>query len=429
VRRVRVVAILVVLVTALVAAAVWLDRLPSHQGQASRSVVVASGPPTRAAQDMVTADLARPPGRSAGSGSARLAAQTARTAVSDQPTPRQSSILVAYRAQAISSARRPTVTPTGQAGPLTPSPTPLAPPAGPPTPVPLPPQSWLADATLLTIYGRAFGVAPILGQLGADRGFGDMIAQVTPYVQGIAANNGGKGVRVAVHLIYGLATPCSPGGNCLLYLDDVGVDIVKEYIEPAAKLGWLVVLDDQLGRSYPAAEMRRIIAKGYLAYDNVAIALDPEFRAASDQATPGIPVGAVAAAELNTAQTLLDGYSAPLHPVHRKLLLIHQFQETMIVNRASLRLGGRYVDPVVVADGFGPPATKMDTYTQLLGPGAVGRVRWRGLKLFYPNPYEQAGHGDYPVMTWPEVFGRATIRDLLGNSYSMQPPPDLIIIA
>lgn len=282
---------------------------------------------------------------------------------------------------------------------------------------------------ILTIYGRGFNIAPILGQLGADSSLDDMARQVQPYVAGITANDGGRPPVVAIHLIYALATPCSPGSNCLFYLDDAGMDIVKDYILPAAKRHWLVVLDDQLGESNPVAEVQHIIAKGYLQYDNVEIALDPEFRAVPGQATPGIPIGAVDASEINAAGAIVNAYCAHHHMAHSKILMFYQFQTGMITNRQVLRNDYAYVAEVDVADGFGEPATKVSVYQALLGPGSPSGPIWRGIKLFYPNPNEQAGHGDYPVLTWPQVFGHATTDDGAGHIYSIHPRPNIIIIA
>ncbi len=298
-----------------------------------------------------------------------------------------------------------------------------------PTAIPTPPPvSWLKKTTLLTIYGRGFNTAPILGRLGFDSSFADLQRQVRPFLQGIRANNGGQGTRVALHLIYGLATPCSEARNCLNYLDDTGVNIVKTYIQPAARRGWLVILDDQLGSSNPAAEMQRIISRGYLRFDNVEVALDPEFRSAPGQATPGIPIGSVSAPELNQAAYLLNRYALAHHPRHHKLMLVHQFQWQMIAQRNQLRENFRDVDPVIIADGFGTPGIKTHVYSDLLSRPDSRKVRWRGIKLFYPNPYEQAGHLDYPLMTWQQVFGHAPAYDG-SQRFFVRPMPNIVVIA
>jgi len=291
------------------------------------------------------------------------------------------------------------------------------------------PRSWLADAPMLTIYGRAFGVAPILGRLGFDNSFSDLDTQIQPFVQGITSVDGGIQPTVAVHLIYALATPCSPGSNCLYYLDDAGADIVNAYIKPAAARHELVVLDDQLSESNPVAEVQRIIAKGYLQYDNVEIALDPEFRAVPGQDTPGIPVGTVTAEEINAAGAIVNAYCAHRHLPHRKVLMVHQFQFVMITERTKLRNDYPYVQTVIVADGFGTPDTKASVYQALFGPGSPSGPIWRGIKLFYPNPLEQAGHFDDPLMTWQQVFGQDSASDGNGNTYRIRPAPNIIIIA
>jgi hypothetical protein len=287
----------------------------------------------------------------------------------------------------------------------------------------------LHNSVLLTIYGRALNNTPILGRLGMDASYNDVAVQARPFLQGIQGQNPHKRVRLAMHLIYGIANPCSPGSNCLGYLDDTGVDIVKQYILPAARRGWLVILDTQLGESNPLAEVNRIIARGYLRYDNVGIALDPEFRAVPGQAVPGIPVGTVTGAELNAAEMRLNRYASTHRRTHRILMFVHQFQFGMVQNRGRVKLHLPWVDPVFVMDGFGDPGVKAHVYHDLFGKRNAPRLVWRGIKLFYPNPYEQAGHGDGPLMTWPQVFGHAPALDVDGRNYWVSPAPQVVVIA
>ena len=86
------------------------------------------------------------------------------------------------------------------------------------------------------------------------------------------------------------------------------------------------------------------------------------------------------------------------------------------------------VPPVVVADGFGDPATKAGVYTSLLGLRNSAGIKYRGLKLFYLNPYEQAGHLDDPLLTWAQVFGRAPTYDG-AQRFTVWPPPNVVVIA
>src|SRR3990170_5004520 len=85
----------------------------------------------------------------------------------------------------------PTATPTGTATPTeTPTPTetstPIPTATVPPTPTPVPPASLLEKSTIVTLYGRGFGIAPILGRLGMSNNFADAAKDVANYVQPIS---------------------------------------------------------------------------------------------------------------------------------------------------------------------------------------------------------------------------------------------------
>jgi hypothetical protein len=289
------------------------------------------------------------------------------------------------------------------------------------------PRPWPAKATLLTVYGRGFGVAPVLGRLGLDHNLDDVAQQLEPARRAILANSASRPVKLAIHLIYALATPCSSAPTCLLYLDDTGADLVKQYIEPAARRGWTVILDDQLGGSSPKAEIARLMSRGYLAYDNVEVAFDPEFRSAPGQDTPGIPTGYVTAAELNGAQTRLNAYAARKGLAHQKVLLVHEWIADMIRNRRALRSDLPYVLPVVVMDGIGAPDEKARAYQSLVGSSEMRRVL-RGIKLFPPNPYDSTAHVDDPQLSWPQLFGREPAGAGPGGGFYMRDIPHVIVL-
>lgn len=323
--------------------------------------------------------------------------------------------------------------PTATPEPPTPTPIPPTPTPEPPTATPTPSvaQSWLGDATYLGFYGRAFGVAPILGRLGQYKSIGDMAKDVDTWSADVRQVNGGRKIIPEIHLIYALAIPCSAKDNCLLYLEGQDKDIVGHYIEPAAARGWQVVLDDQLGRSDPVTEVQRMIDKGYLKYDNVQVALDPEFHVYPGRVTPGIPVGVVEADQLNAAQKLLDDYVQQQHLPHKKILMVHQFGDKniddgvpfMIQHKENLKAYPN-VDFVVVADGFGGPDSKVVKYNKMLDHQVYPILKWRGIKIFPPNPYEQAGHYDRPLLTWRQIWGL----DPTPGKARIDAPPDVIII-
>jgi hypothetical protein len=300
-------------------------------------------------------------------------------------------------------------------------------------PTPKRPEGLLDGHTMLAVYGRSFGVAPILGRLGQYSGFDEMAQDVEKRVVEIDDRNGARKVVIAVHLIYAMATPCtSSKDECLYYVEGTSGDLVKNYIEPAARRGWVVILDTQIGRSNPAAQVKRMIDKGYLRHDNVHVGFDPEFRAKAGQRRPGIPIGSVHASEINEVQQILEAYVRSEGLSTRKIVLVHQFGDAavadgvphMIASKQSLR---RYanVDLVITMDGLGSPSVKAKKYNAFTDVNRYPFIRYRGIKVFYPNRWERHGHFDRPPMTPDQVMGHAPA----STSDTIEHCPDVIIIA
>ncbi|HEY3110575.1 MAG TPA: hypothetical protein VGL23_17585 [Chloroflexota bacterium] len=292
--------------------------------------------------------------------------------------------------------------------------------------------SVLEDGTLVTVYGRAFGMAPILGVLGSYKSFDDMEKGVQKrFYPGIKANNGGKRIVPVVHLIYAMAIPCSPGDDCLIYLEGAKVDLVKDYIEPAQKRGWEVILDTQIGRSDPVKEVKRMLDKGYLKYEHVHVALDPEFRSYPGRPNPGIPIGTIQASQVNEVQQMLDDYVRKNGLKRKKMLMLHQFGDPevddgvpfMIENKKSIK-SYPTVDLVWNADGFGGADSKASKYNRMLSPTPYPFIQWRGIKLFTANS-EAPDRYDKPQMEWEAVFGK---KDTPGG-LRIRWAPNVIVIA
>jgi hypothetical protein len=306
-----------------------------------------------------------------------------------------------------------------------------------PAEVPLKPQlaqplSVLSNNTLFTVYGRSFDRAPILGRLGTYKNFEDMEKDIQPWIQDIEKRNDNKGVVPAVHLIYAMAIPCKPNDDCLLYLEGSVKDLVGTYIEPAAKRGWMVVLDTQIGKSNPVQQVKRIIDKGYLKYENVVVALDPEFRVYAGRERPGIPIGTIKASQINEVQQMLDAYVRDHKMQTKKILIIHQFGDRnvndgvpfMIEDKKSLKTYEN-VDLVIDVDGFGKEAVKVTKYNKITDAKVYPFIKFRGIKVFFPNQWEKHGHYDKPPMEPDEIFG---IKPVQGGA-RMQTKPDVLIIA
>ncbi len=294
------------------------------------------------------------------------------------------------------------------------------------------PASILTRNTLFTVYGRAFGRAPLLGRLGTYNSFEAMERDIQPWIQDIKKRNDSKGVIPGLHLIYAMATPCKPNDDCLLYLEGTVKDLVGTYIEPAAKRGWMVVLDTQIGKSNPVQQVKRIINKGYLKYDNVVVALDPEFHVYAGRERPGIPIGTIKASQINEAQQLIDDYVRDQKLPAKKILIVHQFGDPnindgvpfMIEDKKSLKTYEN-VELVIDMDGLGKQAVKVTKYNKITDAQVYPFIRFRGIKVFFPNRWEKRGHYDKPPMNPDQIFGLKPVK----GGARVQVKPDVLIIA
>lgn len=291
------------------------------------------------------------------------------------------------------------------------------------------PQSVLQTHSLLTVYGRSFGVAPVLGLLGALNSFDELERSVEPWTSAMSELAEAP-VMVAPHLIYGLATPCEDASDsCVLFLDASGVDLIEDYIKPAADRGMAVILDTQIGRLAPTYFVQRMIDAGYLAYPNVHIALDPEFATDPDQDMPGKPIGTLSAASINQVQAALAAYVREEGLSHKKVLIVHQFVDdlsdswSMVPGKQNIEIYPE-VDLVFDADGFGTPNAKVHKYNAITDPTAYPQLEWRGIKIFQHNRHAPR-FSDTPVMTPRQIFGL----DTTPSGWRMWAPPHLVVLA
>jgi hypothetical protein len=182
------------------------------------------------------------------------------------------------------------------------------------------------------------------------------------------------------------------------YILDTDLATLTEYADFAEANGILLFLDLQIGRGTVAAEIEKV--RPLLERPHVHLALDPEFAIAEGQ-TPGIHIGSLDAESIAYAQRTLAQMVAELG-LPPKVLIVHQFREDMIGNKASLRpVPG--VQLVIDADGYGSPELKTHVYNILVRDEPV---EFAGVKLFYKQ--------DVPLMTPAEILG-------------LTPSPDLII--
>ncbi|MGB0387758.1 MAG: RodZ domain-containing protein [Ardenticatenaceae bacterium] len=259
--------------------------------------------------------------------------------------------------------------------------------------------------TWVTFYGRP--QVPVMGILG-EYTIDDLIPLMSKQANAYDEANGAElGVTPAFHLVYGMATR-EPGEekNYLSYLEH---EVVMKYIERAQQEGFGVILDIQVGALEPLEAMRR--AFFYLQYDNVQLALDPEFAMTHpNQKIPGTPIGFVTAEQANQIQSAMREYMKEEQIRGRRMLIIHQYLDTMIVNKEDFARVYK-VDLTISAAGWGTPWGKISKYNSFINHN----TKFAGFKLFY--------RWDDPLLTERQVLG---IERHLDSDY-IQITPNLII--
>ncbi len=242
---------------------------------------------------------------------------------------------------------------------------------------------------IVALYGRPH--AKMLGTLGKQP-----LAQTIEMAKAKAklyekAWGTGKHVTPGFDLIYEMATS-SPGkdGKYVIRLKE---SVLKEYIEAAQKNGIVVFIDVQLGKRTPAQSVKPLLK--YLKYDNVHIAVDPEFSVDDLTVRPGKKIGSITGPQINAVQDMMRDYIKANGIKDDKILLVHMFTEHMVTQKKAIRYTDR-VHLVMHLDGHGSPALKIKTYNGLYTEARASKVVG-GFKVFYKQ--------DKPMMTPKQVLG------------------------
>ena len=244
--------------------------------------------------------------------------------------------------------------------------------------------SILLNNDILVYYGHP--ASRNMGILGRHS-----IEELDHLLSGLAAEyelaNGGRKIRKAFYLIYGTVWPRGEIGI-------IGHNILMQYIEYGLKNDILIFIDHQIGRYDPMDSLTRMLP--YLRYPNVHLALDPEWRTNR----PMIEIGHLTAAEIIRAQQIMEDYLIENNLPGERMLVIHQFNHSMIRNRSQIRSDFNRVRLIHCADGFGSPALKRHSYAY---NALASNIPIKAFKLFYNFGIPGAGY-DEPLMTPKEVY-------------------------
>ncbi|HEX6258346.1 MAG TPA: hypothetical protein VFZ48_02625 [Candidatus Saccharimonadales bacterium] len=231
---------------------------------------------------------------------------------------------------------------------------------------------------LVALYGTPD--APALGVLG-EHSFGPAAARIKKLASEYQRHTK-QHMYPAMEIIATVAAAEPTANND--YSREVDFTKLEAWIRAAEKQGIYIVLDLQPGRSSFVTQAKQL--EKLLTYPHVGLALDPEWRLSRTQVHLE-QIGSVTAAEVNATATWLARLVRK-HQLPQKLFLLHQFRNSMIQDRTTLKIPPELA-AVIQMDGHGAQFTKLDTWraTQTDLPSTL-RLGW---KNFYNE--------DLPMLT------------------------------
>ncbi len=235
----------------------------------------------------------------------------------------------------------------------------------------------------VAFYGHP--VATGLGALG-EQGPAETLARMQPLLAEYAAD--GSQVIPTFEIIASIAAAGPTDGD---YSEESSPESLAAWIQFAQDNGMYVILDLQPGREDFLTQAKQY--EEVLKLPFVGLALDPEWRLLPDQVHLR-QIGHVDAAEVNTVvDWLADLVNANGLP--QKMLIVHQFKSTMIVDRETLKQRPE-LQMVIQMDGQGPIATKDETYAFLTAGTEGAHWRW-GWKNFYDEDSPETASPAYTI--------------------------------
>jgi hypothetical protein len=170
------------------------------------------------------------------------------------------------------------------------------------------------------------------------------------------------------------------------------LSMLRPWVKRASAAGMYVVLDLQAGKASLLSQAKRYEA--FLDRPNVGLALDPEWKLQPGQ-RPLRQIGSVDAREINSVSNWLGRLAARRH-LPQKLLVLHQFQLSMISNESNIDTRHDNLAIVIHMDGQGTPHDKHQTWQAVTG--AAPRHVFFGWKDFYVK--------DHPMLSPRQTMAR-----------------------
>ena len=230
------------------------------------------------------------------------------------------------------------------------------------------------DSLIVAYYGRP-GVKSlgILGEYPLEKIIPMVKAKAAEYQKILPDQT----VIPGFNIIYGLATR-EPGRN-KNYIINLSNAKLMTYIQAANQHGFALFIDLQLGKMTPLQAIQPVLK--YLKYDNVHLALDPEFQVHGLNVRPGKVIGSITGQDINQVQAAMSDYMEKNSITEKKILLVHMFTSKMVVERNPIKNYDN-IKLIVNLDGDGSPELKVKIYNSLYTKIAATKIA-AGFKIFF----------------------------------------------
>jgi hypothetical protein len=239
---------------------------------------------------------------------------------------------------------------------------------------------------LVALYG--YPGNPVLGALGHQ----DLTASIARVRALARLYRPLSGVRVVPTFeIIATVAEGSPGPDGS-YSYETPLAVLRKWVSQATAADLYVVLDLQAGRANLLAQA--MYYRSLLMLPDVGLALDPEWKLQPGE-VPLRQIGSISSAQVNAVTNWLAQLTARNH-LPQKLLVLHQFELSMI--GAEARLDTRHDDLAIVIhmDGQGTPADKQQTWNAIISAAPKGV--FFGWKNFFVK--------DHPMLTPQQTMAR-----------------------
>jgi len=253
-------------------------------------------------------------------------------------------------------------------------------------------QTLFPGRRLVALYGHPG--APELGVLGAQ----DLPGSIARAQKLAAYYAPLSDVPVIPTFEIIATTASSKAGDDGDYSSESTVASLRPWVEQATAAGMYVVLDLQPGSADFLSRSSRYT--DLLRLPNVGLALDAEWHLEAGQ-KPLQQIGAVDAADINAVTAWLAELTTTAH-LPQKLVVLHQFQLSMIRHEPNLDTHHPETQLLIHMDGNGSPALKDATWAAVTAAAPPGLPF--GWKNFYRedtpmlSPDQTMAHHPAPLM-------------------------------